>query len=107
MDDTQRPQYNCDAIARQVYDWLKASYLPMRISTSEALEIMGLLTEEEDDPLFSDSRAMFDIHYALNRIIKEENEYIADKSEFAGKKVGFPFNIPFVFRKKKDLRSSL
>lgn len=46
MDDTQRPPYDCEAIARQIYDWLKNSYLPMRISTSEAMELMGLCNIE-------------------------------------------------------------
>lgn len=101
MDDTQRPPYDCEAIARQIYDWLKNSYLPMRISTSEAMELMGLCNIEEDDPLFNDTRAMFDINYALMKIIKKEKEFVADTSEYAGMKVGFPFNIPFIFRKKR------
>ena len=100
MDNNQKPQYDCEAIARQIYDWLKKSYLPMRISTGEAMEIMGLCNRDENDPLFNDDRAMFKINYALKKIIKEENEYIADGSEYAGRVVGLPFNIPFVFREK-------
>ena len=107
MDNNQKPQYDCEAIARQIYDWLKNSYLPMRISTSEAMEIMGLCNIEEDDPLFNDTRAMFDINYALMKIIKEEKEYVADHSEFAGMVVGLPFNIPFVFREKKRKGNSV
>ena len=100
MDNNQKPQYDSNAIARQIYDWLKNSYLPMRISTREALEIMGLYTGREDDPLELDSMALFDIHYALLNVINEEKEYIVDGSECAGKCVGVPFNLPFVFREK-------
>lgn len=33
--------------------------------------------------------------------MNNENEFVADKSEFVGMEVGLPFNIPFVFRKKR------
>lgn len=100
MADIQAHQYDCEAIARQIYDWLKNSKLPMRISTSEAMELMGLCNIEEDDPLFNDTRAMFDINYALMKIIKKEKEFVADTSEYAGMKVGFPFNIPLFSEKR-------
>ena len=106
MPDRQVSKEECKVIAGQVYDWLKASYLPIRISTREAMEIMGLCTGAEDDIFESDWRVMFDIDYALHKIIQAEKEYVADKSEFAGMTLGYPFNIPFVFREKKRKRGS-
>lgn len=100
MAESITPQPDNEALARQAYDWLKKRRSKREISIFEVLmKIKGYkwgdkeLKELEDEDLFQ-------FEDCLLKIIKEENEYVADFSAYKDMYVGLPYNIPFVFRKK-------
>ena len=100
MADTKTLQPDYDAIARQAYEWLKKRRSKSEISTSDVvLKVMGLKWKDLDHIEHAD-RFLMKAHETILRLIKKENEYVADFSAFEGMCVGLPFDIPFVFRKK-------
>lgn len=100
MANTQASQPDCDAIARQIYEWLKVQRSKRDISTSEALLKAKGYTWADLESLHIGEEELFRIHDNLLRIIKKEKEYVADFSAYMDLTVGLPFNIPFIFRKK-------
>ena len=100
MADTQTPQPDYDAIARQAYEWLKNRRAKGEISTFEVLmKIKGYKWGDKELEQFEEMD-LFEIHNRLLRLIKKEKEYVADFSAYDDQCVGMPFDIPFVFRKK-------
>lgn len=100
MAESNAPQPNYEALARQAYDWLKKRRNKREISAFEVLmKIKGYkwgdkeLRELEDQDL---------LHFeeSLLKIIEEENVFEADFSANEDMYVGLPYNVPFIFRKK-------
>lgn len=100
MTDTQTPQPDYDAIARQAYEWLKKRRETGEISTFEVLmEINGYKWGSKELEQL-ERLDLFEVHYRLQRIIRKEKEYVAESPYKEDMFVGLPYNIPFIFRKK-------
>ena len=100
MADIKTFQPDYEAIAQKAYEWLKKRRAKSEISTSDVvLKVMGLKWKDLYDFENADEFLM-NANDALLRLIKKENEYVADFSAYEGMCVGLPYDIPFVFRKK-------
>lgn len=100
MGDIKTSQPDYGAIAQKAYEWLKKRHGKGEISTSEVvMKVMGLKWKDLDDFEKADEFLM-KADDALLRLIKKENDYVADFSAYKGMCVGLPYSIPFVFRKK-------
>ena len=81
------------SIAQTVYDYLKRNCIGTQTSTSEALAAAF----HEDVPLQSEDD-LWEIDYALSRLVSKERKYVRDLGENTDCFLGFPYNIPFYFR---------
>ena len=81
------------SIAQTVYDYLKRNCVGTQTSTSEALAA----AYHEDVPIQSEED-LWEIDYALSRLMSKERKYVRDLGENTDCFLGFPYNIPFYFR---------
>lgn len=63
------------------------------------MKIKGYKWGDKELEEFED-QDLLDFEDSLLKIIKDENEYVADFSAYNDMYVGLSYNIPFVFRKK-------
>ena len=100
MVENKTPRQDYETLAKQAYDWLKKRRSKREISAFEVLmKIKGYKWGDKELEEFED-QDLLNFEDSLLKIIKEENEYVADFSAYNDMYVGLPYNIPFVFRKK-------
>ena len=110
MSPKNHYKQDIDAFARTLYAYLKEHCVGRELSTSElvreavepvpAYDSDGKLTNP-DPPFypFTDEE-LWEVHDALWRIVRQGRKYEMDYSKYEDQEVGFPYNIPFVFRLK-------
>ena len=94
-------------LARSLYTYLKEHCLGCEQSTYElvhrVLDPDHLLGEDDELPLYLYTEGdMWDIHWALWRIVQQGRKYVMDFDCYANQSVGLPFGIPFIFRLRKS-----
>ena len=97
--------------AKMLYGYLKEHCIGRELSTSELV-----IEAVEPDPSFNKEGRLINpntpfypfleddlwaVHDALWAKVQQGRKYVMDFSKYEGLEVGFPFNIPFVFRARK------
>ena len=103
---------NVKDFARVLYAYLKEHCIGREISTMElvyeAVEPVPSYNSEgepinPDSPFFPfTEHQIWDVHNALLVIVAQGHKYDMDFDNYANQCVGLPYNIPFIFRLKKD-----
>ena len=83
--------------ARTLYAYLKEHCVGKQTSTWDLARKASLSLEDDD---------LWAIHDALCDIVEEEGEYEMDLGSYANEIVGLPYNIPFKFRLKKQIKTN-
>lgn len=83
--------------ARTLYAYLKEHCVGKQTSTWD-------LVQKADLPLAVDD--LWAVHEALCSIVEEEGEYEMYLGSYVNEIVGVPYNIPFKFRLKKQIKTN-
>ena len=83
--------------ARTLYAYLKEHCVGKQTSTWDLARKASLSLEDDD---------LWAIHDALCGIVDEEGEYEMYLGSYANEIVGVPYNIPFKFRLKKQIKTN-
>ena len=83
--------------ARMLYAYLKEHCVGKQTSTWDLARKASLSLEDDD---------LWAIHDALCGIVDEEGEYEMYLGSYANEIVGLPYNIPFKFRLKKQIKTN-
>jgi len=83
--------------ARTLYAYLKEHCVGKQTSTWDLARKASLSLEDDD---------LWAIHDALCDIVEEEGEYEMYLGSYANEIVGLPYNIPFKFRLKKQIKTN-
>lgn len=83
--------------ARMLYAYLKEHCVGKQTSTWDLVQKATLLLAVDD---------LWAVHEALCTIVDEEGEYEMYLGSYANEIVGVPYNIPFKFRLKKQIKTN-
>ena len=98
--------------ARKLYAYLKENCIGRELSTTdlvfEAFPPIPLDSQDNEN-VYSDisffpstDEELIDVDYALGTIVAQGHKYEMDGDNYANRCVGLPYNIPFIFRLRKD-----
>lgn len=110
METNDQYRRDINAFAKILYAYLKEHCIDREISTSELVEeaVKPVPAYDSDGILINPNPPFYpfcddelwDVHYALWRIVRQGRKYEMDFAKYEDEDVGFPYNIPFVFRLK-------
>jgi hypothetical protein len=83
--------------ARTLYAYLKEHCIGKETSTWDLVQDASLPLGDND---------LWAVHEALCTIVEEEGEYEMYLGSYANEIVGVPYNIPFKFRLKKQIKTN-
>jgi hypothetical protein len=86
-------------LARMLYAYLKEHCVGRELSTST---LVGKAVKPESSFFPFEENEIWDTHDALWNLTRQGHKYQMDFDRYANQCVGLPYNIPFIFRLKKD-----